>query len=47
MMAISLQKKLTKVEKTTKYYPKVSGIFLKIVGALIEKCRKKERNLYD
>jgi hypothetical protein len=40
MMAISLQKNLTKVEKTTKYYPKVSGIFLK-------NCRSFDRKMSE
>jgi hypothetical protein len=39
-MAISLQKKLTRIEKTTKYYPKVSGIFLK-------NCRSFDRKMSE
>lgn len=40
MMAISLQKNLTKVEKTTKHCPKVSGIFLK-------NCRSFDRKMSE
>lgn len=40
MMAISLQKNLTTVEKATKYYPKISGIFLK-------NCRSFDRKMSE